>query len=501
MNPYRFPHRHTLVWILVLSLGVLLAGQTLAGFRARVDGKLKYNGKKITQQSRKDNVKNAIQKLKDTMDSAPDGCAEGLEKLRKKSRGICKETGAAKDKPGWHGATKTDGKPGAGADRINVDPEDLDGDTDILACVLAHEWVHVNETGAGEGEKEKEEKEVEENQPTEDDRNGRLTVGASSMGPTSARDLLSPVVIQPAPVPALAQGYASLRSGDAKYFVGEHGNQMLSYLVSAGVAHHFGLGLIEPLNLAWLESVSGPTGGRVLVASGVTSSGSGALQYLEVDTTTGTVTQSLLQVPLPGVRPLDLDHEVFAGLDLLYVLDVTQKRILLFWDSNGDRLPESVLAQPWATSATYPQLQGAKALFRDLSAPLTLMVSPRDLRIQHNPKLSAAVWELGDVNADGRADYLIPWVEADLLVFDPEPYAPPLGGDTDLEAMAVKGATIELWQSDAGSALITLLGTAVTGADNNVSFSVATPFVTGRYLLLRDVSTPGLDPPEAFLVE
>jgi hypothetical protein len=463
-----------------------------AGFAAK-DGE--FDGMKLTD-AQKAKVQAAIDKIKMMGSDADKACACKLAEMLKNGR-ICAEGGTSTST-----TTLPDGMTGSAGDGINIPPGRID-DPDKLVGTLCHEWVHVMQTGPypegpayAAGKKWLQAIGLKETDPyliwyccqtmianCDPSKKKVATGGSTALSIT----------------PQYGEKTIELAGGASTFAVHEGSSSLMSFNRLSPAMTATLLAMAAPLNMYVVPGMLGPSGGTVLVISGVALDGSGVLQYVEVDDENAVVLQTLATATLPVSDPLDLCFN--GSAESLWVLDTANRRVLLVNDSNGDGLADRANARPFATRAQFPALAGALSIQTNLDAPASVIVANRDHRGDGTIDLDESVAALYDTNADGVANATISYVRKEGLFVVPGPSPTPVLGDSSVSIFAETGATVELWRSDASSAKVQFLGSTTLGALANFgTITTSTEFQAGDWLLLDDEQPSVPFTPTAFQV-
>ncbi|MEM1452098.1 MAG: hypothetical protein AAF726_20170 [Planctomycetota bacterium] len=421
-------------------------------------------------------VQDAIDKLRAAGEIS---CADGLQKMLKKCR-ICVESGNVID----DASVKPDKKCGAEGDGMHVAPRILGGDSDVLCCTLAHEWVHVNQKGGMTRAKRELEAYCYELACLCRVQNPNALIRQRKRVAACRKLKYARVVRRQE-----SGNRAMLTSTYLDEHVGAHilfsGGDSFADIVpdgptfySAGTTENlYTLAMATPLDLE-LVPVASPTGGAVVVVSGTDASGSGVLQYLDIDEQTGAVVSSLATVPLGAGVPLAVQAIDWQGTVILWYLDPVADEIRTLLDGDGDGLPDFALPFPYATAATFPSLASAEDLVRLNDTDFDLFVTSKNLHFGGGlPEDDVNFDLLQDTNQDFVAEAVVPSTGADIIALAPAITNGPYFGETTVDLFGSPGALIHVHDvTDAGQ-LGTFLGAVTLDGNGEGSLPLATPLV------------------------
>ncbi len=456
----------------------------------------------------------AIDTISETAEESGDDeakeCAECLEQMKEAGR-LCIEGNETANENVW-GTTETDDMEGCESDGMNINPEALDC-PDFLVALLCHEWSHVNEGPGGDATQEeidalKEEKAwYEAIEATDNPEYAEACCQIEELEGTKKEDPPceppkrpleqglggvaqdAEAVALPCNTPVCGFDEAHLQSSN--YVVYQSEGFIHAYRIDQEEpAQHFQLDMEIGFSVIALPAVAGPIGGRVLAVSGRNRVLEGVVQYLEVDPERGRVVQSLRTVILGAeMDPVSMASDIEDGIDRLYVLDTHNLQILFVSDTDGDGMPEDVQAEPFATWARAPILRRAVSLEANgpQGTPYSVLAATEDRRFDHTVDFQEDMALISDLDGDGRAESYAELKRNDVLGVVPWPLVKPVFGDTRIDALASKGAPVELWEADAEGNLLRLIDASVGDDQNVASFQLAEPLVSGAHLAIRDL--------------
>ncbi|MEL6396326.1 MAG: GC-type dockerin domain-anchored protein [Planctomycetota bacterium] len=468
------------------------------GFRA-ADGVYKGGFLNDAQETA---VELAIARLKATAGSTTDECVKCLERLFANNR-ICKEKGTS----GSWATALPDRKAGCDeeAEGIHLSCDVLGQSTNILAGVLAHEWVHINQTEA----------DYRRNYEIDAYRAelvayDRLGLRGTWIWRDTQRQLRNQEASPNAPRREAPGGERAVANGDLLSIVADE--QEMWHISPDGLSvTPYSLLAAEPVDLHVLETDN--HNDLVLIAGNQQVGGTDSV--IEVLGSSGGLYGTVCQIQIPNSTILSM-----AGFPLdpsgdawyIYALDIQNAVIheigmffdpvLGFWEMQQFGV--------FADAAQYPQLSDASSISineHPTALGASLFVEPRDRRSQSTVVLSDERMIITDTLDFGVADELT--AGGDLGPFawrDHVAIVPGFGetlndGDTQVEVFAATRAPIEVWLSDPDDAKIELLGFGTIPDGDNFGFiPLSRPLRVGEFILAEDVDNASVVPGHAFRV-
>lgn len=510
-----------------LIFGILAASHLRAGFDYAPD----YDGNPLTA-DQKTKIKAAINKIKGAAKagSEEEKCAKALCDMLEPpdpdgngpqqpppSR-FCAESGPASRKVG--AVTLGDGKAGSAGDKINVPDSSINGDCNILAAMMCHEWTHVNQTGnpaTQELPAYKAEKAwldalgVAHTNPRYiqiccmiNTLEGKPDKKAKKTALPGGGQQKQQQMIDSAKTPQWGfANYFSNASSHSALFADESSGTIHGYFVdtTSTIQNDYVTQMTTVLNLLEMQSgLTGPDGFPIIAVFGMNEYQSeGYIEFIEFNTTTATVTNSLAFVTLKSCHPIDAVCGRVNGKAAMYILDTLGKRIRILVDNNNDGVPETELPAPYATNGGFPTLSHALSIGPGSGEAFAVSVSTLDGRIVDSPSAGDIYTNIIDLDGNGVADTSGISHGYEIVHMDPAPRIPAFG-DTSVEVFGIFNTTIELWKFDPAGTVTTLLGSAVIGTDLSATISFATPLVAGEMLKIQDVTTNPPPPASVFRV-
>lgn len=463
------------------------------GFNA-TDGSHKGEGLSAMEKMR---VEAAIARLSAVSGSTAADCPDCLTKMLGKNR-ICKEGGTS-----TAGATTLpDKKAGCNetAEGIHLNKNFMSYGVDVLACILAHEWCHVNQTAAdfaGNFEKPCYQHEVDCLVALGQSGTARHTQMVNCLAAQNAAPRTPPFD------PGRDASGGEIVSGGSG-FIGLSSEMAAISFVPYG--SDFGLeqplvAIVDPFDLELIEI---PDFGEALFVSGLDANGNGVIEIF------GSLGElfPIGVVPLPSLEPFSMAYD--PACSTLYVLDTQQDVILPFLFDPFSPTNQLQPLPPFADPIQFPELAGALSIRLNTfgaddpsDCPTSLFVDHRDLRgrcpiLLEDPRLI-----LTDTTGNGQADQLgPPFFWRDHMAWIPGYVAPPFDGDVQVNIFAGTGSQIEIWETDGfGNPLAPIGGGLMPPNLNEFMLPLTRPLVGGEQILAIDVDNIVAVPPEPQLVE
>lgn len=420
-------------------------------------------------------------------------CADGLQELLDNCR-LCVETGTANNDAA--ASTASDRKEGLSeSEGMNVNPRYLNGNADVLKCLLAHEWVHINDGMPNDREKRAYCAEVDclaaITNPS-----GRVIARLRFTRGIKNRLSFDPKNAFTSSGPMPLYSSALLDGGDSVAYVFADTPELTVY-GDAGIDSVYPLSMTSPYEVIQIDG-----GGTPAVAVlGVNAAGDGVVEIVGVDPALGTITGPLEKIELPGSPVTSAVSFKYLGLQALWALDPVNDTIELLLDLDGDNLPETHFPTPWATAATFPSLATVNDIvMRDGSSP-ALFLAGQDLELLGELPGDNAQYDLiEDTNSDLLADSISLRTGADEIALAPGFADGANYGETSIDIYGSSFALTELWDVDAAGQPTTLLGSTTLGADRRGVIQIASPLAIGQRVMLVDQSGWISVPPVAITV-
>ncbi|GEM_PF-6264115 len=192
----------------------------------------------------------------------------------------------------------------------------------------------------------------------------------------------------------------------------------------------------------------------------------------------------VLRIEIPDCEPWSIRYQQAPAA--LWVFDGGRKRVLYVEDTDGDMVPDTLAAQPYATADEFPIL-GAVHEVLVCSTQSGVGASPAGYGSHDVVNILRPITFLVDEDSDGIADSELERAAGEFARFAPRLLDDPQEGAALCRAVGVAGAEVTLGTCDAAGVFLgEVLGVGTVGSDYRLHLPLSRPLLAGELIRLYD---------------